>query len=333
VLQVRPSEWLHAPVHDEHHSPSRPCRMTGPLRPRRELNLPLRRLRRWVSRVPRPTLTAAIESFARRCELDSGSTLGDGPIFIFGASWRCGSTWLQRIVMSSGRVLVWGEPFDRSCIVQTMANQLLPITKDWPWDWAFLDKEDTRMLPDRWVGNLYPSCDRLLEAHREYFRTLFALPAQELGLARWGLKEIRLTTAHARYLRLLFPDSKFLFLVRNPFDAYRSYRERGPWWDRWPDRLVATARGFGRMWVRLAADFLDHHAGVNGLLLKYEDLVSDAGTMRAVAEYLDLPLEPARAARRLTAIEECKTPSALPTSERRRLQKEVHKVARRLAYA
>jgi hypothetical protein len=297
------------------------------------LNLPLRRLRRWRSRTPRPTLPVAIESFARRCELHSPSTLQDGPIFIFGAGWRCGSTWLQRIVMSSGRVLVWGEPFDRSCIVQTMASQLLPITKDWPWDYAFLGNEDTRTLPDRWVGNLYPQCDRLLEAHRDFFRSLFVVPAQELGLARWGLKEIRLSTAHAQYLRLLFPDSKFLFLIRNPFDAYRSYRECEPWFEHWPDHLVTTARDFGRMWVRLAADFLDHHAAVNGLLLKYEDLVSDAGTMRAVAEYLDLPLEPARAARRITSADGCKTPSALPASERRRLQTEVHQLARRLAYA
>jgi hypothetical protein len=234
--------------------------------------------------------------------------------------------------MSSGKVLVWGEPFDHSGIVQKMASQLLPFTNDWPREEAFLGNEVTPALVDRWVANLYPSRDSLLEAHRSFFHTLFAVPAQERGLGRWGLKEVRLTTAHARYLRLLFPDAKLLFLVRNPLDAYRSYRKRGPWFDEWPDRLVATAKEFGQMWARLTQDFLDNHSAVNGLLLRYEDLVSDSSGFAAVAEYLDLPLEPARAARRIRGEQEFEE-SVVPALERRLLTREVREPARRLGYA
>lgn len=289
------------------------------------------RIRRNV-RPSRVKLSQALDEILQRWDPASLGSPSDAPIFIFGAGWRCGSTWLQRIVMSSGQVQVWGEPFDRSAIVQTMTSQLLPLSQAWPPEKWFVRSEAAAVLADQWVANLYPPVPTLIEAHRGFFRELFEAPARERGIARWGFKEVRLTTDHARYLRLLFPQAKFVFLVRNPFDAYRSYREaHQPWFERWPDRLTVTARQFGRMWSALANDFVQGHVGVQGLLLRYEDLVSEPSTLKQVSDYLDLALLPDRAAREIRANPHRKEP--LSALERWLLSGEVRQLSRHFGYA
>jgi hypothetical protein len=78
----------------------------------------------------------------------------------------------------------------------------------------------------------------------------------------------------------LFPKARFLFLVRDPRDAYASYRPRGPWFFRWPDLPVRGATAFAGVWSRLAGDFHRHHREVGGLLLRYEDLERETSRIR-----------------------------------------------------
>jgi len=286
-----------------------------------------------LRRASHPTLPDALDAIVHRWGEGSAPAVSgpDQPIFIFGAGWRCGSTWLQRIVMSSGQALVWGEPFDRSGIVQSLSAQLLPIGRQWPPDPWFQSSKGPRELADEWVANLYPPVPALIDSHRALFRELFEAPARAWGIGRWGLKEVRLTTAHARYLRLLFPAAKFIFLVRSPFDAYESYRVgREPWYEVWPDRLIVTARQFGRVWSRLVEDFLQGHATVGGLLLRYEDLVSDPAAIRTVSEYLKLALSPAAAARSIRGNPHGKV--SMSHVERWQLRHQVRELSRRLGY-
>ena len=39
------------------------------------------------------------------------SDLEKGPVFLFSAGWRSGSTLLQRLITHGGEVMMWGEPF------------------------------------------------------------------------------------------------------------------------------------------------------------------------------------------------------------------------------
>ncbi len=289
-----------------------------------------RRIRRDL-RSPHLGLPYAIEAIERRWGGTVAGAPAENPIFILGAGWRCGSTWLQRLVMSSGKALIWGEPFDRSSIVQTLSSQLMPFGQGWPPDNWFVGDRSPTALADEWIANLYPPVPLLIEAHRALFRNLFQTPAHERGTFRWGLKEIRLTTAHARYLRLLFPGAKFVFLIRNPLDAYQSYRGAyNPWFERWPDRLTVTARQFGRLWGRLTGDFVENHAAVGGLLVRYEDLLSESATIERVSDYLRLPLDPAVAARPIRGNPDEK--EAVPALERWLLSDQVRRLSRRLGY-
>ena len=95
------------------------------------------------------------------------------------------------------------------------------------------------------------------------------------GFDRWGVKEVRWDVEMASYLRWLFPDARFVFLVRNPFDAYRSYRQWDwydnwpfhTWYDRWPSEPIDSPESFGSHWRRLAGGFLGRPLGSRARLI------------------------------------------------------------------
>ncbi len=205
----------------------------------------------------------------------------EDPIFILAAGWRSGSTLLQRMLVSDPSVMIWGEPLDRSGIVQGLCEQWMPFTDTWPKPSHQAPLAADEPLADRWIANRSPEVASLRQAHRRFLDRLFGEPARRAGRPRWGLKEVRLDARHAAYLHWLFPGARFLLLVRNPADAWASYRGRGPWFLRWPDSLVEGPVAFGRMWARLASDFHDLSGDAAFRLLRYEDLEAEVASIRA----------------------------------------------------
>jgi hypothetical protein len=289
-----------------------------------------RKVRREIAKT-RLAVEPAIATVARRWGVDRQGAPTASPVFICAAGWRSGSTWLQRLLMSSGQIIIWGEPFTHSLLIQKMSSQMIPISSEWPPDRFFLGEETPSELADEWVANLYPSVQALCDAHRAFFQTLFEVPVRQRQYSRWGLKEVRLTVDHALYLKFLFPDARFLFLIRNPFDAYQSYRMWGDWFFEWPHHLVYTAGEFGRVWNRLAQDFLQNYTKVGGLLLKYEDLVSGVVSLEQLSDYLGLPLDQTVAARRINRRSVPKVP--IPAVEFHLLNREVRSLAGQLGYS
>lgn len=212
------------------------------------------------------------------------------PIFIFCSGWRSGSTLLQRWVMTDQHTLVWGEPYGHAGLIPSLAGQLKAFTQGWPQDDFFATGQDLdENLSQAWVANLYPALMDFMNAHIGYFETLFLKPAIAAGKDRWGVKEVRLNVDHACYLQWLFPNAKFLFLYRNPYHAYSSYRKWRSWYRTWPDEPIFTAGQFGAVWKELAADFIENHHRVGGLLLPYEELSTQL-TKSRLEDYLGFPL-------------------------------------------
>ncbi|HET7306595.1 MAG TPA: sulfotransferase [Gammaproteobacteria bacterium] len=266
-------------------------------------------------RDPRSDVEALVEAFVgprharqshRRLTADSGalergldvirrrwprlhSPSGDAPVFILSAGWRSGSTFLQRAVMAASSILIWGEPYRRAALVESLSRQVRAFTDQWPYDNYFLNRPATSSLADQWVANLYPDVEALLAAHVAYFERLFKQTALDLDVSEWGFKGVSLSVSHARYLRWLFPNAKFLFIYRNPYHAYRSYYRWRDWYRTWPSQPVFTPLKFGAMWSDLAADFINNYRKVDGLLLRYEDLKT-AETKRKLEDYLDRPI-------------------------------------------
>jgi hypothetical protein len=199
------------------------------------------------------------------------------------SAWRSGSTLAQRLLVSTNAILMWGEPYDHSSLIRRLAESVAPFDDRWPPEPYIVDPDDPPSA-DKWIANAYPDPDYLVGAHRAFFDRLFADAAHEAGYTRWGIKGVRLDGEHARYLKLIYPDARFVFLHRNPYDAFLSYRllhdirPHSYWWyHRWPDDQVSTARHFGEIWTRLTGSFLDNLETVGGTIIAYEDLVRGHG--------------------------------------------------------
>lgn len=236
----------------------------------------------------RPTLEVALQALQSRWPQIT-NPCEEEPIFLLAAGWRSGSTFLQRLLMP--HCFLWGEPFGHAGLFESLAEPLRCITQQWPEPHFFYQGESPDELSKRFIANLYPSMESLLQAHQSYLQTLFRDSAHQAGSTRWGIKEVRLTVDHALYLKWLFPKAKFLFLYRNPFDAYRSFAARKAigwqWYHRWPDRPL-DVRTFAKHWRELVTSFLEGHQKVDGLLVSYESIA--AGNLAPIEEYLGFPL-------------------------------------------
>lgn len=281
----------------------------------------------------RLTVEAALDVIGTRWpELRSAETCE--PIFILSAGWRTGSTFLQRLIMSGDEAFIWGEPYRHTALVDSLASQLRAFTGAWPKDTYFADHCHAAASNSAWIANMYPSMSDFLAAHVAYFERLFGQPVQASQSGRWGMKEIALTVDHACYLRWLFPKARFLFLYRNPYDAYRSYRRWRDWYRSWPDQPVFTPDSFGRLWSDLTGDFVENHQKVDGLLIRYEELRT-AETGKKIAAYLRMPLADPASLPHVDGLrdEERRNRSrGLPRFESFLLRRRVEPLASRLGY-
>ena len=217
--------------------------------------------------------------------------LRSNPVFILSAGWRSGSTMLQRLIMSRESILIWGEPYSHARMLHHLAASVSAITPDWPKDEWFVDRYPRDELSTRFVANMYPNVQDLLQACLACTQTLLAEPARKRGFARWGLKDVRLTIDDAYFLHWLYPQARFVFLCRNPYAAYRSYRLDRSWYNEWPDDPVFTAERFGRHWRELTQGFRDGCEAVGGVFLRYEDLCAGNFDVAALEEYLQLGID------------------------------------------
>jgi len=194
------------------------------------------------------------------------------PVFLLAAGWRSGSTLLQRLAVSSGEVLIWGEPYGRAALIPGLTRAMLTFQPDWPAAAAIAINADLTNagLHEQWIANFYPEPRSLRTGLRAMLDHLLAAPARERGSQRFGLKEVRLGAADAFLLQWLYPDARFVFLARNPWDAWSSMKG-GTWYMRWPDQAVTSAAAFAQIWRGLLASFVQWTDG-SGMLVRYEDL-------------------------------------------------------------
>ena len=213
-------------------------------------------------------------------------------MFIFAAGWRSGSTLLQRLVMSSGSIFIWGEPYSHSGLIDHLSSPVKAITDIYPeTEWFMGDNiSDPSVFVNDWCAHLYPDINYLIESHIAFITNLFEKPAKEKGVLRWGLKDVRLTIDHAIYLNWLFPQAKFIFLYRNPYKTYASFRG-SYWYTRWPTDPVYTPKRFGMHWKMLLEGYIAGHQKVNTIVVKYEDLVEGNFDFDALEEFLALKLD------------------------------------------
>lgn len=211
----------------------------------------------------------------------------DGPIFLMAVGWGTGSTLLQRILATDERILVWGEPYGRMGIIPTLTSALSITREKWPKEQFF----DPAPEEDEWaspLANFYPDPSSLLNGFRALLEEWLAVPAFERGYERWGVKEVRLSAADAHFLQIIFPNAKFIVLIRDPIRGYQSFRSLRPYWRY--DVPVRGARAYGKYWSTMAGEWMASAEGLDFRLIRYEDLISGSFDFRALEDWLDLKL-------------------------------------------
>ncbi len=226
-----------------------------------------------------------LEKFNLRWQLPDVSD-GESPIFALAAGWRSGSTLLQRLICSSGEVLLWGEPYGRAGIIPSMTRSSMALREDWPTGGHFGNDETYKALSQNWIANLYPPVEALKHSFAAQLDALLAEPARQRGFERFGLKEVRFHALDARFLNWIYPQARFVFMVRNPWDAWASAKG-ATWYLQWPDRKIDDAAAYARHWRWLVDSFLEWQSP-NAMFIRYEDLTSPGIDLSPLVEHLGL---------------------------------------------
>lgn len=211
-----------------------------------------------------------------------------GPVFLLAGGGRTGSTLLQRLILSTRQVLVWGE---HGGMLLPNLRKLAAQAHSW-----IEEANGYRMLDEfkadshnAWVPNLNPEPASLRSASRAFLEQYLGASARKLGYARWGFKEIRYGAEDVRMLQTLFPRASFVFLVRNPLSCLRSIKAT-QWYAKDHN---ASPVAFLEEWSRLSGSL----AGIypecrRACLVRYEDAIDDpSATAQAIAQTIDVPVE------------------------------------------
>jgi hypothetical protein len=218
----------------------------------------------------------------------------EAPIFLLSTGWRAGSTLLQRVLVTDPRLLLWGEPLGEMTIVSRIAEMISPSISERNLQlWKDQLDPSSPELSTSWVANLYPPGNDFRSGLQGLFDRWLREPARERGYARWGLKDVRLGATDAALLHWLYPNAKFVIITRHPYDSFRSHADAG-WgqvYDRYPDRLIDSAAGFGSHWNRLAISWSQLPAGFPAVHIKYEDLIAGKVNFRELESWLGIQIK------------------------------------------
>jgi hypothetical protein len=229
-------------------------------------------------------MLANLQQFDRQWDLPEVSA--NCPVFILAAGWRSGSTLTQRLLCSSQELIVWGEPYARCRLVQNLAASTQAINANYPHAGHLPDLSKTGPIENQWIANWFPPPSDFKEGIRAALDTVFARPAKKEGFARFGLKEVRLDADHGRFLKWVYPDARFLALVRNPWDAWRSAKGLELYLE-WPDKPIDNAVVFAEHWLSLVKSYATWE-DESVLFFRYEDLIQSPTATRVVAAHCGL---------------------------------------------
>jgi len=224
----------------------------------------------------------------------------DDPIFICAIGWRCGSTLLQRVLMTDPRVFIWGEPLDRLGLLSRITDMVAVVNPQWPPSRFWLTHRENVSRTGDWVANLYPDPSDFKAGLRGFFDGWLAAPARRDGFARWGAKEVRWSGEQARVLRWLYPSARFILIARHPVVAYASVGAiglsvQGPGVWVTPDRILRGLEDYADFWNELALSWAEAAGPLNATAVRYEDLVSGRLDLAGLGRRLGLALDPGQA--------------------------------------
>jgi len=229
------------------------------------------------------------------------------PLFVIGSS-RSGTTLLQRILNSFDEVCIWGEhggflkyiargyyTFQNEIVVRHLDSLKIPTKKD-P---STFEKLKNPKIWSAWSNQF--NGEDLKESCRNFIDSL--LFVNKPGLKFYGFKEIRYgrrgkgelfrplgnpsKDGVLDFLKKIFPESKFIFIIRNPLDSIASTVSCVKECD------ISEAVDIAVSWAEQNEHLLEFYLKKKKdcFFLKYEDLIDKNKTSLAdLSSFLGLPL-------------------------------------------
>jgi len=200
---------------------------------------------------------------------------------------------LQRTIIASGKALIWGESGGAlHCVadaVKRYEQMLGPGKIRYEYGFGGNGAEEFKQFEEsgkegvhKWIACMNPHEEIIVAAFKKLFENIYAEPALKLGYARWGVKEVVAGIDTALLLKRLYPEAKFIFLVRNPYACLLSIKRRN-WMDQKGEK---DPLGFyANHWKTLATQF--RKAGF-GFYIRYEDLILKHDTLQSLMSYLEV---------------------------------------------
>ncbi|SDY98871.1 sulfotransferase family protein [Tindallia californiensis] len=211
----------------------------------------------------------------------------ESPIFVFAATWRTGSTLVQRVINASEEVFIWGEPSFLSDLYR-MTNKLE----------GYLDKVNfnqdvaIRKKVGGWIPVVSPSPSKARDAVKAFLLELYSDETKEkFGVERWGFKEVRNDAINnILLLKKVFPESKFIFLIRDPYDVYSSLKGK-----KFHKNFSSPFEPI-KVWEKNVREYLATKKDINRscILIKYEDFIKtsedNSALLESVARHINVPI-------------------------------------------
>lgn len=129
---------------------------------------------------------------------------------------------------------------------------------------------------------------KLARAQADFLRGVCRAGNGDSEQSAWGAAWIGLPGDHTLGLRVFFPRAKFVFLHRNPIDAFASALGSLPDTAALHARDQSWSAGFAEQWCRLIASFELWHKEVDGIMLDYDQAMT--GSTAQIEAYLGEPL-------------------------------------------
>ena len=207
------------------------------------------------------------------------------PIFIFAQAPRTGSTWLQRILTSTGKVLIWGEA----------TVLLFPYGDLWSFDEGDNPRNPCNDLKlfrkqkaDMWMAVLQPFHSDIMPAYKEMLEKAYGASAKREGFARWGMKETRWNEDVLTFVNWAWPECEKVYIIR---DFEKGFCSRF--------KANKTVQGVSRkadileycnLWAVQGQLILDHLKDPHTTLVHHKDLLGHPNRQKDLCRSLGLGL-------------------------------------------
>lgn len=199
-------------------------------------------------------------------------------VILSAATHRSGSTLLQRIFNARKESLIWGEHLG---VLRDFVQIQRKVTK-----LSKMGEASRRSYfgrgenPNQWLAIMAPSPQFIraatIQSVKSFLDSLYNQHRE--GHDFIGFKEVRYGAGELSILQECYPDAKFVLLVRNPLEAWKSYPK---FWGEY-----RSAYQFAKQWNNNVNYYLQLvNRNPNATLIQYEKMVArDPATINKLME-------------------------------------------------